>query len=149
MSSINPFTIAVPDKKLEELHQKLQNASFPDELDEAGWDMGVPLTDMKRLITTWRETFDWRAQEKKLNEQLNQFTVPVSVDRFGELNIHVLHHRSGKPSAIPLLFIHGCKVSFERKEGGILADLFIRAWQLPRSYQVDSIACEEQGGPGI
>lgn len=114
MTSIKPFTIAVPDEKLEELHQKLQHASFPDELDEAGWDMGVPLADMKRLVTTWRSTFDWRAQEKKLNEQLKQFTVPVSVDGFGELDIHVVHHRSGKSSAIPLLFIHGCKILFWR-----------------------------------
>lgn len=108
MSSIKPFTIAVPDEHLKQLHQKLEHATFPDELDEAGWDMGVPLAEMKKLIKTWREDFDWRAQEKKLNEQLNQFTVPVSVDGFGELEIHVVHHRSGKQSAVPLLFIHGC-----------------------------------------
>jgi microsomal epoxide hydrolase len=112
MGSITPFNIAVPDIQLEQLHQKLEQASFPDELDEAGWDMGVPLCEMKRLVTTWRENFDWRAQEKKLNDQLNQFTVPVPVDGFGELDIHVVHHRSGNPRAIPLLFIHGCTPTF-------------------------------------
>lgn len=108
MSSIKPFNIAVSDEQLKQLHQKLEHATFPDELDNAGWDMGVPLAEMKKLVKTWREDFDWRAQEKKLNEQLNQFTVPVSVDGFGELEIHVVHQRSGKESAIPLLFIHGC-----------------------------------------
>lgn len=110
MGSITPFKIAVPDAQLNQLHQKLEAATFPDELDEAGWDMGVPLSEMKRLVTTWRENFDWRAQEKTLNEQLNQFIVPVPVDGFGELDIHVVHHRSESTRAIPLLFIHGCKL---------------------------------------
>lgn len=108
MSSIKPFSIAVPDEQLEQLHQKLSSATFPDELDEAGWDMGVPLSEMKRLVASWHNNFDWREQEKKLNDQLKQYIVPVSVDGFGELDIHVVHHRSGKPNAIPLLFIHGC-----------------------------------------
>ena len=110
MAAITPFTIAVPDAQIDQLQQKLQQATFPDELDAAGWEMGVPLADMKRLVTVWRDDFDWRAQEKKLNDQLNQFTVPVDVTGFGELDIHVVHHRSGNPHAIPLLFIHGCMV---------------------------------------
>ncbi|KAJ6108392.1 Alpha/beta hydrolase fold-1 [Penicillium sp. IBT 18751x] len=112
MSSISTFNIAVPDSQLKQLNEKLHAATFPDELDEAGWDMGVPLSEMKRLVTVWRESFDWRAQEKKLNEQLNQFIVPISVDGFGELDIHVVHHRNGNPRAIPLLFIHGWPGSF-------------------------------------
>lgn len=111
MANVTPFTINVPDEQINELHQKLQLATFPDELDAAGWTMGVPLDDMKRLVTTWPESFDWRVQEKKLNEQLKQFTVPISVDGFGELDIHIVHHRSENPRSIPLLFIHGCKVS--------------------------------------
>ncbi|KAJ5232332.1 epoxide hydrolase [Penicillium chermesinum] len=112
MADITPFTIAVQEEQLDQLNQKLQLATFPDEIDAVGWDMGVPLADMKRLVTAWRETFDWRAQEKTLNDQLNQYTVPVTVDGFGELDIHVVHHRSGKNNAIPLLFIHGWPGNF-------------------------------------
>ncbi len=108
MTTISPFNIAVPNASIDQLHQKLEQATFPDEFDTAGWDMGVPLAEMKRLVTVWREEFDWRAQEKKLNEQLQQCMVPIPVDGFGELEIHVIHHRSGNPNAIPLLFIHGC-----------------------------------------
>lgn len=110
MANITPFQIAVPDEQIDQLSQKLQLATFPDEIDAVGWDMGVPLADMKRLVTAWRETFDWRAQEKKLNDQLNQYTVPISVDGFGELDIHVVYHRSERKNAIPLLFIHGCMI---------------------------------------
>lgn len=111
MADITPYTIAVPDERIQQLNQKLQLASFPDEIDAVDWEMGVPLQEMKRLVTAWRETFDWRAQEKKLNDQLDQYTVPINVDGFGELDIHFLHHRSGKKNAIPLLFIHGCMLS--------------------------------------
>ncbi|KAJ5143634.1 uncharacterized protein N7515_002421 [Penicillium bovifimosum] len=112
MSSVTPYNIAVSDEKLQQLHQKLENASFPDELDASGWDMGVPLQDIKRLVGVWREKYDWRAQEAKLNEQLTQFTVRIEVDGFGELDIHTVHHRSGHSKAVPLLFIHGWPGSF-------------------------------------
>jgi microsomal epoxide hydrolase len=108
MSKITPFSIKVPDAQLDQLRHKLDQTTFPDEIDAVGWDMGVPLEEIQRLITVWRDTFDWRAQERKLNEQLQQFTVTISVDGFGELEVHTLHHRSGNPNAIPLLFIHGC-----------------------------------------
>ncbi|CEJ59384.1 Putative Epoxide hydrolase [Penicillium brasilianum] len=112
MTTISSFTIAVPDSQIDQLHKKLEHATFPDEFDTAGWGMGVPPAEMKRLVTLWREKFDWRAQESKLNEQLQQYKVPISVDGFGELDIHVIHHRSGKSNAIPLLFIHGWPGSF-------------------------------------
>ncbi|KAJ5172464.1 Alpha/beta hydrolase fold-1 [Penicillium capsulatum] len=112
MSPITPFNIAVPDAQLKQLRQKLEQTTLPDELNDAGWGMGVPLADVKRLITTWRDNFDWRAQEKKLNEQLCQFIVPVTVDGVGNMDIHVVHHRSRNPQAIPLLFIHGWPGSF-------------------------------------
>ncbi|KAG2019346.1 hypothetical protein GB937_005260 [Aspergillus fischeri] len=112
MSTITPFKIAVSDAQLQQIHQKLEQATFPDELDGAGWDMGVPVAEIRRLVTVWREQFDWRAQEQKLNEQLKQFTVRVAVARFGELDVHVVHHRSGNPRAVPLLFIHGWPGSF-------------------------------------
>ncbi|KAJ5673831.1 hypothetical protein N7462_009270 [Penicillium macrosclerotiorum] len=112
MVNLTPFNIAVPDSQIEQLQQKLEYATFPDELDAAGWDMGVPLAEAKRLATVWRENFDWRAQEKKLNDQLKQFILPVSVDGFGELDIHLVYHRSENPNAIPLLFIHGWPGSF-------------------------------------
>ncbi|KAJ5373319.1 Alpha/beta hydrolase fold-1 [Penicillium concentricum] len=112
MTLVTPYTIAVPDEKLQQLHHKLEYTTFPDELEASGWEMGVPLHEIKRLITVWREQFDWRAQERKLNEQLKQVNVRVGVEGFGELNIHAVHHRSGNSKAIPLLFIHGWPGSF-------------------------------------
>ncbi|CAG8891043.1 unnamed protein product [Penicillium egyptiacum] len=112
MTSVTPYSIAVPDEKLRQLRHKLEYTTFPDELEASGWDMGVPLHEIKRLIAVWREEFDWRAQEQKLNERLKQVYIRVGVEGFGELNIHAVHHRSGNSKAIPLLFIHGWPGSF-------------------------------------
>ena len=60
-SAETPFTLAVSDDALARLHDKLALARLPDELDGAGWDYGVPLPHVRRLIERWREGFDWRA----------------------------------------------------------------------------------------
>ncbi len=111
MASIKPYTIAVPDTKLQRLAQKLDATDFPDELERAGWDYGAPLADIKRLTRYWRETYDWKKQEAKINE-LPNFHTDIQVDGFEPLDIHFVYQKSDVGSAIPLLFCHGCKESF-------------------------------------
>lgn len=115
--SIKPFEIAVPDSALQTLNQKLSLATFPDELDQAGWDMGPPLADVKRLTARWKDGFDWRAKERELNKNLHQYIVPVPVKGFGEVDVHFVHQRSEVKSAVPLLFIHGCMSSPQFRSG--------------------------------
>lgn len=106
--SETPFTIHIPDSDLELLRKKLELTRLPDELDEAGWDYGAPLTDIRRLVDRWKTGFDWRASEAAINKH-PQFTRDVEVDGFGVLNIHYIHQKSEVEGAIPLLYIHGCK----------------------------------------
>ena len=108
MASIKPYTLAVPDHRLQKLRTKLESAEFPDELDSAGWDYGAPLADVKRLIAYWREGFDWRKQEEEINK-LPNFQTEISVDGFDPLNVHFVYQKSQTSTAIPLLFVHGCK----------------------------------------
>ena len=107
MSSETRFQISVPDDALALLRRKLADARFPDELSDARWDYGVPLSDVKRLVNKWRDGYDWRAHERELNK-LPMFTRDIEVEGFGVLNIHYVHQRSPVKSAIPLLFVHGC-----------------------------------------
>ena len=107
MADVEPFQLAVPESKLEQLQKKLSSASFPDELVGAAWDYGAPLADVKRLTAYWRDQFDWRKVETKIN-QLPQFRTLIEVDGFEKLNIHFVHQTSKVPQAIPLLFCHGC-----------------------------------------
>ena len=109
MASVTPFTVAVPDDRLERLRAKLELTDFPDELDDAGWDYGAPLADMKLLIAYWKDEFDWKKQEADVNK-LPQFQTQIKVDGYEPLNIHFVHQKSEKSKAIPLLFVHGCRL---------------------------------------
>ena len=104
-----PFKISISPEKIALLKAKLSLAVFPDELDEAGWDYGVPLGNIKRLVAYWADGFDWKAQEEKINSDMPQFTRDVEVGGFGKLNIHYVHQKSTVVDAIPLLFVHGCE----------------------------------------
>ncbi|KAF9005507.1 Alpha/Beta hydrolase protein [Cyathus striatus] len=84
----SPFRISVADKKIQQLKQKLALTVFPDELEDAGRDYGVPLTSLRRLVTRWKDG-------------------DIEVDGHGTLNIHYVHKKSEVADAIPLLFIHG------------------------------------------
>jgi hypothetical protein len=88
MSSIKPYKISFPDSSLSQLKSKLSATAFPAKVDFSdSWDYGTPLSDIKRLATYWRDQFDWRAQEKQLNDKLPQYTTTVEVDDFGPLNL--------------------------------------------------------------
>ncbi|PBK97920.1 alpha/beta-hydrolase [Armillaria gallica] len=110
--SETPFSISVPDEKLELLRKKLELVTLPDELEDSGWKYGVPLGDIKRLVARWKDGFDWRVQEAILNEELPQFTRDIQVQGHGVLNIHYVHQKSPIADAIPLLFMHGWPGSF-------------------------------------
>jgi hypothetical protein len=62
------------------------------------------------LANYWKNGFDWKKQEAKLNE-LPHFKTKVEVDGFGDLDMHFIHQKSNVPGAIPLLFVHGCESS--------------------------------------
>ncbi|KAF9264376.1 alpha/beta-hydrolase [Marasmius fiardii PR-910] len=109
---MSEFKINIPDESLEQLRKKLELTRLPDELDEAGWDYGAPLSDIRRLVARWKDGYDWRKHEKSLNDELPQFTRDIDVDGHGTLNIHYVHKESKAKSAIPLLFVHGWPGSF-------------------------------------
>ncbi|KAI9435116.1 alpha/beta-hydrolase [Lactarius indigo] len=111
MTSEQPFKIAVPDDALALLKRKLDDARFPDEINAAEWAYGAPLAEIKRLVSRWKDGYDWRIHERKLNA-LPMFTRNIAVDGFGELNVHYVHQKSVAKGAIPLLFVHGWPGNF-------------------------------------
>lgn len=105
--SAKPFLIDVPQEKIDVLQKKLALTVLPDELDNAGWDYGAPLADIRRLLKYWQNDFKWRAQESRLNAALPQYIIPIDIGGFGTIDIHFVHQKSTVPNAIPLLFCHG------------------------------------------
>lgn len=107
MASPKPYSVAVSDARLQALRRKLDLAEFPDELEEAEWDYGTPLGDVKRLTAYWKDGFDWKKQESEINK-LPNYQTEIQVKGFEPLNIHFIYRKSSAPKAIPLLFVHGC-----------------------------------------
>lgn len=105
-NSVTPFRINVPEAALTDLKDRLARTRFPSEIDGAGWEYGTNLAYLKDLVTYWRTKYNWRDQERRLN-QLPQFT--TSIDG---VDIHFVHQRSSRPDAVPLVFIHGWPGSF-------------------------------------
>src|ERR1700730_6010553 len=66
--AVVPFKILIPDAGLLDLKQRLSRARFADDFPEAGWDYGTNLVYLKSLVDYWRDKYDWRAQEKRLNQ---------------------------------------------------------------------------------
>jgi len=98
---ITPFRVAVPDAVLDDLRERLARTRLPNQVDDAGWDQGTELGFLTDLITDWRDGFDWRAAEARINA-FDQFVTEVDGQR-----IHFVHHRSPEPDALPLLISHG------------------------------------------
>ena len=109
MSSPEPYKIHVADASIEKLKRRLEDTDYPDELDtEDQWRYGAPLSDVKRLAQHWGTGFDWRKSEAEINE-LPNYRKKVSVDGFGDIDIHFVWQKSEVEGAIPLLFCHGCE----------------------------------------
>jgi microsomal epoxide hydrolase len=99
--NLKPFAISVDQSSLDELMLRLRQTRWPDEPHDAGWSMGTNLSFMRELVTYWLDRYDWRAQERALN-QLAQFKAEVD----GE-EIHLFHAPSPDRGATPLLLLHG------------------------------------------
>lgn len=90
MAEPRPYQISVPEDNLKDLQQRLALSKLPAQLesDEQDlWDFGTPVKDVQRLVNYWKDGFDWRKAEAKLNE-LPQYRTQIEVDGFGTLDMH-------------------------------------------------------------
>jgi pimeloyl-ACP methyl ester carboxylesterase len=101
-----PFSIHVPDAVLADLTRRLDATRWPDEIEGAAWDLGVNQAYMRSLAEYWRNAYDWRRQEAKLN-QLPQYRIAID-----GLHIHFVHVRGKGPAPLPLIITHGWPGSF-------------------------------------
>ncbi|HEY5855995.1 MAG TPA: epoxide hydrolase [Aldersonia sp.] len=100
------FRIAVPEAELTDLRDRLARTRWPDRQPADDWSYGLPLHYARDLAAYWRDEFDWRAAEVRLN-RFPQFTSVVD-----GATVHFLHVSSARDGATPLLLTHGWPGSF-------------------------------------
>jgi epoxide hydrolase len=98
---MQPFRIDIPQADVDELRRRLADTRWPTELPDVGWTRGVPLGHLQKLTDYWRDDYDWREAEQRLNAH-PQFVTEIDGQR-----IHYIHVRSPEPTATPLLISHG------------------------------------------
>ena len=115
---IEPYTIAVPDKRLAAIGGKVADYDWNQLPDAGGWRSGVGKVDLRRLADYWLHDYDWRATERRLN-RFPHFIVDIEGER-----LHFVRMR-GDGSSPPLLLLHGWPGSFldfERLLGPLAED---------------------------
>lgn len=103
---IKPFLVNVSDASVSDLNLRLGLTRWPDDLGGGTWVHGTPRKALREIVDYWREGFDWRAAERRLNT-LPQFT--ASID--GRV-IHYVHVKGVDAGSAPLILTHGWPGSF-------------------------------------
>ena len=98
---MEPFEIRVPDSVLLDLRERLARTRWPEAETVADWSQGIPLAYVRELCEYWREGYDWRAVEARIN------AMPQFVNAIDGVDIHFLHVRSPHKDAKPLVLTHG------------------------------------------
>ncbi|HEY1433177.1 MAG TPA: epoxide hydrolase [Stellaceae bacterium] len=101
MPQPQPFTLRVPDAAILDLRERLARTRFPDQPPGNPWAYGTDVEYLRQLVEYWRTTFDWRAEEARLNA-LPQYKAPLS-----GIDLHFLHVPGKGPAPCPLLLLHG------------------------------------------
>ena len=98
---MKPFELHIPEAAVADLRERLARTRLPDEPPLPPWSTGTSVAYLKSLLDYWRDGFDWRAWEARLNS-FPQYTVPIR-----GIDLHVIHAPARKPNAMPLLLSHG------------------------------------------
>ena len=99
MATIKPFTINVPQAKLDDLRARLTKTIWPSTIE--GQSYGGPELAQIKELTRQVLAFDWRKKEAELN------ALPNFVTEIDGQDIHFIHVKSKQAGATPLLLIHG------------------------------------------
>ena len=103
---IDPFEIYVEDEVIEDLIERIARTRWPGEITDSGWDYGANLSYVMDLCDYWKNTFNWREQESRINTFQN-FTTDVS-----GLKIHFILEKGKGPNPLPLVITHGWPSTF-------------------------------------
>ena len=106
--SIERFHIQVAQEVLDDLIYRLEHVRWPDYSENTNWERGTDKSYLQSLVSYWRDHFDWRAQESKLN-RFSQFLCNVD-----GTPVHFIHERGKGPNPLPIILTHGWPDSYIR-----------------------------------
>jgi epoxide hydrolase len=107
--NIRPFTFTASQESLDDLKYRLDRVRWTRDIPGSGADdgaddgagYGVSLPWLQQIVAYWRDGYDWRRFEARLN------AYPQYRTEIDGQDIHFLHVRSPEPGALPLILTHG------------------------------------------
>ena len=116
---MRPFAIRVEDRVLDDLQARIRRTRWPATVAGRGWSLGADPDYLRALASYWIDGYDWRAQERMLNERLPGWETEIA-DR----TVHFARCEGRGPKPLPLLLLHGWPGSFFEmyKIAPVLAD---------------------------
>jgi pimeloyl-ACP methyl ester carboxylesterase len=103
---MQPFQIHIDDAVLADLHFRLENTRWPDQIENAGWDYGTNLDYLVDLTNYWKNIYDWKKEESELN------ILPQYLTEIDGYNIHFVYIKGESKGALPLIMTSGWPSSF-------------------------------------
>uniref|UniRef100_A0A1W7RHJ6 Epoxide hydrolase n=1 Tax=Agkistrodon contortrix contortrix TaxID=8713 RepID=A0A1W7RHJ6_AGKCO len=107
---IRPFQVTTSEKEIQDLYRRLDQTRYTPPLEGAAFHYGFNSNYLQKVVTYWRNQFDWKKQVKILNQYPHYKTTIEGIE------VHFIHV---KPSHIledqivrPLLMVHGWPGSF-------------------------------------
>ena len=97
-----PFTVEVPQAVLDRISAKLalSEVGYAPIADD-DWQHGTSAAYLKDFLDHWRDRYDWRAEEARLNH-FPQFKAQVE-----DIDVHFYHVKAARDDAPALLLTHG------------------------------------------
>ena len=106
MGTPQPFTINIAQDKLDAIRARVEAYHwFPAPEGLPDWQLGMSTPVLKDLQAYWLDTYDWRAEERKLNKY-PQFKVEIEgipihfLHVVGEIAHAILHVFRGDPHLV-------------------------------------------------
>ena len=108
---IEPFSLPYSDAAVKDLHRRLEQTRWPDEIPGSGWEYGMELGYMREICEYWKNHFDWKAEVQALSA-FHHYRASLNDTSSNDIKIHFIHERGKGPAPIPLILTHGWPGSF-------------------------------------
>ncbi|RVQ64719.1 epoxide hydrolase [Croceicoccus ponticola] len=100
------FTIDVPEDRLIDLKDRLARTRLPHDYANEDWSYGTPASVIAPLIERWRNGYDWREHETRMNAY-EHWRVEIE-----GVPVHYMRVSGKGPNPAPLILSHGWPWTF-------------------------------------
>lgn len=98
---VQKFEIAVPDAVLDRIGSRIADTRIGYQPEGGGWQWGTDRDYLEEFVGYWRDHYNWRAQEARLN------SFPQYIAEVEGIAIHYYHVRGDGSQPLPIILTHG------------------------------------------